>query len=105
MSEGEGAGTREPASAQAGKAQAGKAQADKAQVDKAQVDKPECGPEGGGRAGWFWGEPSDGPPQGFRACRTPTIASRTFSNPAAEFGSTGFGWNGGKEARDLLVGE
>ncbi len=62
MSEGEGAGTREPASAQAGKAQAGKAQAGKAQAGQAQVDKPDCGPEGGGRAGWFWGEPSDGPP-------------------------------------------
>jgi DNA-binding MarR family transcriptional regulator len=57
VSEGEGAGAREPASAQAGKAQAGKAQA-----GQAQVDKPDCGPEGGGRAGWFWGEPSDGPP-------------------------------------------
>jgi DNA-binding MarR family transcriptional regulator len=52
VSEGEGAGTREPASAPA----------DNAQAEKAQVETPECTPEGGGRAGWFWGEPSDGPP-------------------------------------------
>jgi DNA-binding MarR family transcriptional regulator len=62
VSEGEGAGARKPAAAQLEKAQAEKAEPDQGLADKAQPEKPECGPEGGGRAAWFWGEPSDGPP-------------------------------------------
>jgi DNA-binding MarR family transcriptional regulator len=64
----EGAVTaREPAAAQrAAAARPEKPQPDKPQPEKARSgqDQPagaECGP-GEGRAGWFFGEPSDGPP-------------------------------------------
>jgi DNA-binding MarR family transcriptional regulator len=74
VSEGESAGAREPAATQLEKAQLEKAQLEKAQLEKAQLEKAqlettppektqcEPGEPEGGRAGWFWGEPSDGPP-------------------------------------------
>jgi DNA-binding MarR family transcriptional regulator len=62
VSKGEGAGARKPAAAQLEKTQPENAQVENTQVENAQVEKPDCGPEGGGRAAWFWGEPSDGPP-------------------------------------------
>jgi DNA-binding MarR family transcriptional regulator len=63
----EGAVTaREPAAAQPEAAQPEAAQPEGIQPEavrpeRAQPEKAECGP-GGGRAGWFFGEPSDGPP-------------------------------------------
>jgi DNA-binding MarR family transcriptional regulator len=65
---------REPAAAQLEKGQLEKAQPEKAkpekgqpekgQPEKGQLEKAPCGPgePAAGRAGWFWGEPSDGPP-------------------------------------------
>jgi DNA-binding MarR family transcriptional regulator len=59
VSEGEGAGAREAAAAQLEKAQLEKAQLETTPPETTQCEPGE--PEGG-RAGWFWGEPSDGPP-------------------------------------------
>jgi DNA-binding MarR family transcriptional regulator len=39
------------------------AQPEQAQPEQAQPEQAKCGP-GDGRPGWFWGEPSDGPPAG-----------------------------------------
>jgi DNA-binding MarR family transcriptional regulator len=47
---------------QAENAQLEQAQVENAQAEKAQAEEADCRPEGGGRAAWFWGEPSDGPP-------------------------------------------
>lgn len=80
MNEGESAGTREPAASQLENIQLENIQLENAQLESAQADqtrteKPrdekqpsetaQCGPgqpEISGRAGWLWGEPSDGPP-------------------------------------------
>jgi DNA-binding MarR family transcriptional regulator len=62
VSEGEGAGARAPAAPQLEKTQAKKAQPEQGQAGKAPAEKPECRPEGGGRAAWFWGDPADALP-------------------------------------------
>ena len=65
MNEGEGAGAREPAAPQLEKGQLENIQAEQARAEKPQSETAQCGPEQpeiSGRAGWFWGEPSDGPP-------------------------------------------
>jgi DNA-binding MarR family transcriptional regulator len=70
VSEAQGTGAREPAAPQPeqglpqqGLPQQGLPQQglpQQGRPDGARVDKPRCGPEGAGRAEWFWGEPSDG---------------------------------------------
>jgi DNA-binding MarR family transcriptional regulator len=52
---------REPAAARPEEVRPEQVQPGEAQPGEAQLEEPECGP-GDGRAGWFFGEPSDGPP-------------------------------------------
>ncbi len=72
MSEEGAVGAREPEAVQSEAARPGKTalpgqpqpqqhQPGEPQPGEPQPGGPECGP-GDGRAGWFWGEPSDGPP-------------------------------------------